>query len=257
MGVPSTLFRLDGRTALVTGAAGDIGRAISAGLAEAGARVVMNDVNADALERARAQLAERGLAVSAAAFDIADGAAVTAAVDAMVAEHGRLDIAVNNAAIQNRRPVLDYTMDEWRRIIDVNLSGVFAVAQAAGRVMARQAYGRIINVGSITAALGKPQLAPYSSAKAGILGLTRVMAAELAGQGVTVNAIAPGYIETAFNTALLADDEFVHWVERRTPAGRWGKPEDLVGAAVFLASDAAAYVNGASLTIDGGLTASM
>lgn len=251
------IFSLADRTALVTGAARGFGLTMARALAEAGAHVVLNDIDADRVRQAARTLESDGLDVSTAPFDVTDADTVGKAVDAIVQRRGQLHIAINNAAIQNRKPVLDYTPEEWRSILDTDLTGCFLVAQAAARVMQPRGYGRIINIASVVAQAGRERLAPYSSAKAGLTGLTRVLAAEFGSSGITANAIAPGYFETEFNKALLEDTAFVEWVRERTPAGRWGRPEDLVGAVVFLASDAASYVNGAVLTIDGGLTATL
>ena len=250
------LFSLDGRTALVTGAARGIGLAMARALAQVGAHVVLNDVRPDGLEQAANVLHAEGLSVSTSAFDVTDEQAVTEAVAAIGRAYG-LDILVNNAAVQQRKPVLEYSAAEWRRIIDTDLTGCFLVAQAAARIMQPCGYGRIINIASIVGRQGKSQLAPYSAAKGGLDSLTRVLAVEFGGHGITANAIAPGYFETDFNTALLENTEFVAWVNGRTPAGRWGKPKDLLGAVLYLASDAGAYMNGNTLTIDGGLTVAL
>ncbi len=172
-------------------------------------------------------------------------------------EHGHLDILVNNAGIQHRKPLVEWEDADFDRVISVNLSSCFRLARDAARLMLPRKFGRIINTGSVAAILGRPTIHAYVAAKAGLHGLTRSMAAELGRHGITINALAPGYFATELNTALLEDKAFTAWVEARTPAGRWAKPEELGGAAVFLASDAAAYVNGHVLAVDGGLSTSL
>jgi gluconate 5-dehydrogenase len=248
----SELFSLNGRVALVTGASRGLGFAMAKALAENGATVIVNARDPAALSAA----AER-IGAEALPFDVADAAISRASLEGIVERHGRLDILVNNAGIQHRRPLVEWEDEDFDRVIAVNLSACFRMMRDAVRLMLPNKFGRIINTGSVAAILGRPTIHAYVAAKAGLHGLTRSTAAELGRHGITVNAIAPGYFATELNTALMNDEAFTKWVETRTPAGRWAQPEELGGAVVFLASDAAAYVNGHVLAVDGGLSVSL
>ena len=246
------MFSLEGKVAVVTGASRGLGLAMAQALASQGAKVIITGRDAAALNAAAAKIGAEPLA-----FDVTDAKASRAALEDIAKSHGRLDVLVNNAGIQHRRPLTDWEDEDFDRVVATNLSACFRLSRDAARLMLPNKFGRIINTGSVAAILGRPTIHAYVAAKAGLHGLTRSMAAELGRHGITVNALAPGYFATELNTALLNDEAFTKWVEARTPAGRWAKPSELGGAVVFLASDAAAYVNGHVLAVDGGLSVSL
>jgi gluconate 5-dehydrogenase len=252
----STLFDLSGKTALVTGSSGGLGLAMAQGLAGAGATVVLNGRDGTKLAATAKAFEADGHRVLTRAFDVADDTAVRGAFERFDAEGVAIDILVNNAGVQLRKPMLDLTSDEWRRVLDIHLTAAFQVGrEAARRMIARGRGGKIINIGSLMSEVARPTIAPYAAAKGGIKMLTRSMAAEWAQHGIQANAIGPGYIATEMNRALLEDPKFDAWVKGRTPSGRWGRPEDLVGVTVFLASAASDYVNGQIVYVDGGMLA--
>ncbi|MBM3570026.1 MAG: SDR family oxidoreductase [Alphaproteobacteria bacterium] len=251
----SNPFSLAGQVALVTGSSRGLGVAFAEALGRAGAHVVLNARGRDELERSAAALCAKGIACSSRAFDVTDGAAVAAAISGIVAERGRLDTLVANAGIVHRAPLAEFSTADFRRVVEINLTACFDLAREASRPMVKQGRGRLIFTTSIMGVVGRPTIPSYVASKTGLIGLVRSLAAELGPQGVTANAIAPGYFKTELNKALWTDPKFNAMVEARTPLGRWGLPPELGGAAVFLASDAASYVNGHNLVIDGGMTA--
>ncbi|MGJ8605763.1 MAG: SDR family oxidoreductase [Marivita sp.] len=249
-------FDLTGRVALVTGSSKGIGFALSQGLAEAGARIVMNGRNESDLEAAAERLRGAGASVETLAFDVTDAAAVRDAVNGYERD-GQIDILINNAGMQHRGPLEDFEPDAFDHLMRTNVNSAFYVGQAVAKHMIGRGTGKIINIASVQTALARPGIAPYTASKGAIANLTKGMATDWARLGLNCNAIAPGYFDTPLNAALVADPEFSAWLEKRTPQGRWGKVEELQGAAVFLASDAASFVNGHTLYVDGGITASL
>ncbi|MDT7953120.1 MAG: SDR family oxidoreductase [Acetobacteraceae bacterium] len=249
------LFDLTGRTALVTGSSRGLGRSMAEGLAAAGAAVVLNGVDLARLEAAAAAFRQSGATVHEAAFDVSDEGAVTAAFERFDRDGIAVDILVNNAGIQFRRPMLELEMDDFRRVLDTNLTSAFMIGREAARRMVARKSGKIINIGSLMSQFARPTVAPYTVAKGGIKLLTQMMAAEWAEHGVQANAIGPGYMSTDMNQALMDDPKFDAWVKGRTPSRRWGRPDELVGTCVFLASSAADYVNGQIIYVDGGMSA--
>lgn len=253
---PST-FTLDGRLALITGSSQGIGLALAGGLAEHGAKIILNGRRPAAVAAAAETLRAKGLTVFEAVFDVTDAEAIRAAIDHIEREVGALDILVNNAGMQFRAPLEAYPVETWKQMLETNISSAFYVAQAAAMFMIGRGYGKIINIASVQSELARPGIAPYTATKGAIRNLTRGMATDWARHGLQVNAIAPGYFKTPLNQALVDNPEFCDWLEKRTPAGRWGEVPELIGAAVFLASDASSFVNGHTLYVDGGISISL
>ena len=252
----SGLFDLADRTALVVGGGGGIGGAIAHALADHGARVAVTDLNPETAAHVAQSCARANIGPPVSrSIDVTNPDVVNRVVGEIEEELGRIDILVNSAGINIRRPVIDYTPEEWFRIINVNLSGVFFVTQAVARGMLARGYGRVVTLGSVSSLLGHPHHAPYAATKGGIAIMTKAMATEWATTGVTVNAIGPAYTVTGLIAELVENPEANRELVSSIPMGRLGRPEDIVGAAVYLCSDAAGFVTGQTLFVDGGRTA--
>ena len=255
MSATSNLFDLTGRRALITGSSQGIGHTLAIGLCQAGASVVLNGRITTKLENARKSLEEQGFSVTSSVFDVTDHAQVSTAIERVEADTGPIDILVNNAGMQHRTPLEDFDPDVFNTMLQTNIASVFNVGQVVARNMIKRGAGKIINIASVQTALARPGIAPYTTTKGAVANLTKGMATDWAQYGLQVNAIAPGYFDTPLNAALVADKDFSAWLEKRTPAGRWGQLEELIGACVFLSSGASSFVNGHTLFVDGGITA--
>jgi len=251
------MFDLTGKRALITGSSQGIGFALARGLAGAGAEIILNGRDQSKLDTAAEILQGDGAKVYSLTFDVTDHEAVRAAVDGFETKVGSIDILINNAGMQHRTELHNFPADAFERLLQTNVASVFHVGQAVARHMIDRKQGKIINIASVQTALARPGIAPYTATKGAVGNLTKGMATDWAQYGINCNAIAPGYFDTPLNAALVADDEFSAWLAKRTPAGRWGEVQELVGAAVFLASAAATFVNGHTLYVDGGITASL
>jgi len=250
-------FSLAGKTALVTGSSGGIGYALAGGLAAAGATVVLNARGADKLEAAARRLRDTGATVHTAVFDVTSADAVAESIDAIERDIGAIDILVNNAGLQRRAPLEEFEKAQWDELMRTNVDSVFLVGQAVARCMIPRQRGKIINICSVQSELGRPNIAPYAASKGAVKMLTKGMAIDWGQYGIQVNGLGPGYFKTELTDALVKNEEFSRWLIARTPSRRWGDVEDLVGAAIFLASEASNFVNGHILYVDGGVTATL
>lgn len=257
MSTNPSLFDLSGRTALITGSSQGLGFAFARGLAHAGAAIVLNGRDATKLATAAAQLRAEGARVATAVFDVNDSATIATEVARIETEFAQIDILLNNAGIHRRAPLLEMTEQQWREVIDTNLTSAFLVTRAVAPGMIARRSGKIINICSVMSEVGRPTTANYAAAKSGLKMLTRSMTIEWARHNLQINGIGPGYFVTELTKPLVENPEFNQWICGRTPAGRWGQPEELVGAAVFLASRASDFVNGQVVYVDGGILASL
>jgi len=253
----NSLFDLTGRRALVTGSGQGIGFTLARGLAQAGADVILNDIDKDRLAAASEKLRAEGATVHELGFDVTDADAATSAVDGFEAGTGPIDILVNNAGMQFRAPLEEFPTDRFDFMMRLNINSVFYVGQAVAKHMIARHEGKIVNICSVQTALARPSIAPYTASKGAVANMTKGMATDWAKHGLQVNGLAPGYFKTELTSALVADEEFTAWLSGRTPAGRWGEVEELIGACVFLSSPASSFVNGHILYVDGGITCSV
>lgn len=257
MKIGNKLFDLSGKRALITGSSQGIGFALSKGLAEAGAEIILNGRDTEKLAKAADSLTQEGAATHQLAFDATDSKQVSKAINEFEDSVGAIDILVNNAGMQHRTPLEDFEPAMFEKLLNTNVTSVFLVGQSVAKHMIKRGAGKIINIASVQTSLARPGIAPYTATKGAVGNLTKGMATDWAKYGLQCNAIAPGYFDTPLNAALVADPEFSAWLEKRTPAGRWGDVDELVGACVFLSSKASSFVNGHTLYVDGGITASL
>jgi len=252
------LFNLTGKNALVTGGTHGIGMALATGLAEAGANIIVNDIFPEKLESAKEEYAKNGINIHTYVLNVTDEDAVNDTIPVVEKEVGPIDILVNNAGIIKRIPILEMSADEFRQVLDVNLTGQFIMAKAVAKAMVERKRGKIINMCSMMSELGRNTVSAYAASKGGLKMLTRNMATEWAKHNIQINGIGPGYIATSQTAPLRVDGHpFNEFIIHRTPAGRWGDPEDLAGTAVFLASKASDFVNGHIVYVDGGILATI
>jgi len=255
MKTPHPLFDLSSKRALVTGSSQGIGLALAQALASAGAHVIINGRDRAKCERVANEFVARGETASVRVFDVTDHAATQANIDAIEQEIGAIDILVNNTGIQIRNAFSEFPLADFQRLIDTNLTSAFAVSQAVVRHMLPRGRGKIINVCSVNAELGRASIVPYTASKGALKMLTKGMCVELAKHGIQVNGLGPGYFDTELTQALVQNAEFTNWLKQRTPAGRWGNVDELKGAIIFLAAPASDFVNGHIVYVDGGMTA--
>lgn len=253
----TSLFDLSGKNALITGSSQGIGLALAKGLSSAGAAVIINGRDTAKIATAAQALEANGATTYQLPFDATDYDAVAKAISEFEKSTGPIDILINNAGMQHRTPLEDFDPEMFEKLLSTNISTVFNVGQAVAKHMIKRSGGKIINIASVQTSLARPGIAPYTATKGAVGNLTKGMATDWAKYGLQINAIAPGYFDTPLNAALVADPTFTEWLENRTPAGRWGKVEELVGAAIYLSSASSSFVNGHILYVDGGITASL
>jgi gluconate 5-dehydrogenase len=251
------IFDLTGKVALITGSSQGIGFALAEGLAEAGAKIILNGRDEKKLIEAKEKLQKKYEFISYLSFDVTDYSSVERQLKSYYDQNSEIDILVNNAGMQHRAPLEDFPADKFELLMKTNVSSVFNVGQAVAKRMIKKGQGKIINIASVQTALARPGIAPYTATKGAVANLTKGMATDWAPKGLQVNAIAPGYFNTPLNAALVADPDFSAWLEKRTPAGRWGEVKELVGACIFLAAPSSSFINGQTIFVDGGITASL
>lgn len=251
------MFSVKGKTALITGSTSGLGFVFAKSLAQNGAKVIINGRSEERLTTAINKLKEEGITVRGVVFDVTDRQQVQKAAEEIHAQTGAIDILVNNAGINLRKPLHEFADEDWDKVIGINLTGTYNVSKAFVKGMIEQKSGKIINIGSMQSELGRPTIAPYAASKGGVKMLTRSMAVEWAKYNIQANGIGPGYFKTDLTKPLYENPEFDAWLCSRTPSNRWGNVEELLGALLFLASNASSYVNGQMIYVDGGLLASV
>ena len=250
------LFDLNGKTALITGSSQGIGYALANGLAEAGSDIILNGRNIKKLKQSVESINTKQI-IFQLCFDATDYEQVRQSIDKFEKEIRPIDILINNAGMQFRTPLEDFPPEKFDELFKTNVSSVFNVSQVVAKHMIKRGEGKIINIASVQTSLARPGIAPYTASKGAVGNITKGMATDWAKYGIQCNAIAPGYFDTPLNAALVSDNEFTAWLKKRTPAGRWGEVHELVGAGIFLSSEASNFVNGHTLYVDGGITSSL
>lgn len=249
------LFEIKGKRVLVTGSTAGIGYVLAEGLAEAGAKLILNGRNHENVEAAIASFAKKGFQAAGYTFDITDADDVEQKIAEIEKEVGGIDVLVNNAGIQHREPLEEFSLENWNRIMNTNLTGAFIVSKEVVKGMITRQSGKIINICSLQSELGRASITPYATSKGGLKMLTKGMATEWAKHNIQVNGIGPGYFKTKLTKALWENPEFDSWLLNRTPAHRWGNPEELLGTLIYLSSEASSFLNGQIIYVDGGITA--
>ena len=250
------LFDLKGKTALLTGSSQGIGYALANGLAEAGSDIILNGRNIKKLKQSVESINTKQM-IFQLCFDATNYEQVRLSIDKFEKEIRPIDILINNAGMQFRTPLEDFPLEKFEELFKTNFSSVFNVSQVVAKHMIKRGEGKIINIASVQTSLARPGIAPYTASKGAVGNITKGMATDWAKYGIQCNAIAPGYFDTPLNAALVSDNEFTAWLKKRTPAGRWGEVHELVGAGIFLSSEASNFVNGHTLYVDGGITSSL
>lgn len=252
-----SLFELKGKRALITGSAQGIGNLLATGLGQYGASIVINDITQERADSAANLLKQQGIDAIGFGFDVTNHDSVIKAIDHIENEIGQIDILINNAGIQRRHPFTEFPEADWDAIINVNQKAVFLVSQQVAKYMMKRKQGKIIHICSMQSELGRDTITPYAASKGAVKMMVKGMCVELARYNIQVNGIGPGYFDTEMCKALVNNQEFTRWLCQRTPAARWGKPEELIGSAVFLSSAASNFVNGHILYVDGGMLAAV
>ncbi|EOV8087395.1 gluconate 5-dehydrogenase [Providencia huaxiensis] len=251
----NNLFDLTGKRALITGSSQGLGFTMAKGLGEYGAEIIINSTKQSKADESVRKLKKLNIKAQAFVFDITNYDALNDAILNIENNIGPIDILINNAGIQYRYPLVDFPEENWNKIIDVNQKAVFMLSQQVAKYMIQRNSGKIINICSMQSELGRATIIPYTASKGAVKMMTQGMCAELAKYNIQVNGIAPGYFDTELNKALVEDSEFSEWLYKRTPAARWGRPEELIGAAILLASEASNFINGHIIYVDGGMRA--